>query len=305
MLEASPPVPRSANAERGDDGGHTALSEVLEHAARRLAAAGVLNPRREATHLFAAIAGITPGAAWLARDTVADAAHTARFDAAVTERAAGAPFAYAAGQASFRSLTLRLDRRALIPRPETEGLVDLALARVAPDGGGLAADIGTGSGCLALALAQEGTFERVLAVDNAPDAVDLARHNVALTNPRVPVDVVCGDLLEPLGGRRWRLIVSNPPYLTEAEYEALDPSVRDYEPRAALVSGRDGLDATRRLLDGSRALLEPRGLLAIEIDERRAADVLALAVAAGYTTEIREDLFGKPRYALAVPKEDA
>lgn len=281
------------------------LGAVLDRGARLLEVAGVLNPRREAGHLYGAVAGLAPGDVWLAREGPADSAHRERFEAAVAERAAGAPFAYVTGQASFRSLTLRLDRRALIPRPETEGLVDLALARVVGARGGLAADIGTGSGCLALSLAQEGSFERVLAVDNAPDAVDLARENVALIRPRVPVDVVCGDLLEPLDGRRWRVIVSNPPYLTEAEYDALDPSVRDYEPRAALVSGRDGLDATRRLLEGSRELLEPQGLLAIEIDERRAAAVSALAGAAGYKTEIREDLFGKPRYALAVPKEDA
>ena len=293
----------AADAERGTGG--EAIAALLDAAAQRLATAGILNPRREASHLYGAVAGLSPAAVWLARPEPAEDALIGRFEAAVAERASGVPFAYVTGQATFRSLALRLDRRALIPRPETEGLVDLALARVAPGGGGLAADIGTGSGCLALSLSQEGRFERILAVDNAPDAVDLARDNVALIGPRIPVDVVCGDLLEPLGGRRWRLIVSNPPYLTEAEYDALDPSVRDYEPRAALVSGRDGLDATRRLLEGARTLLEPQGLLAIEIDERRAAEVLALAGAAGYTTEIREDLFGKPRYALAVPKEDA
>ena len=297
----STPSPLSAFAERGTGGED--LGKVLDAAARRLADAGLPEPRREATHLFGAVAGLTPGAVWLARPSPADDAHVARFDAAVNERIAGVPFAYAVQQGTFRSLTLRLDRRALIPRPETEGLVDLALARVAP--GGWAADVGTGSGCLALALAQEGQFERVVGTERSPDAAALARENVSLVRPRVPVDVIVGDLLEPLAGRRWRLIVSNPPYLSEAEYAALDASVRDFEPRDALVSGADGLAATRRLMAGARALLEPEGLLALEIDERRATEVAALGEAAGLSVLVREDLFGKPRYAFAVPREEA
>jgi len=253
--------------------------------------------------MFAALAGVTPGAVWLARQKPAAETDLTRFQEAVERRAAGVPFAYAVGRASFRLLTLRLDGRALIPRPETEGLVDLALARVAP--GGLAADVGTGSGCLALALAVEGRFERVVAVERSPAAAALARENVALVRPRVPVEVVEGHLLQPLAGRRWRLIVANPPYLSDAEYAALDPLVRDYEPATALVSGPDGLAATAELLAGARGLLEPRGgLLALEIDERRAAAVRALGEAAGLAVSVHDDLFGKPRYALAVPREE-
>ena len=296
---SSPPIPLSANNEKGDD----ALGTVLDAAASRLSRAGVLHPRREASHVYGAVAGLSPGAVWLARQAPVDRTHLARFEDAVSQRLGGVPFAYATGQATFRTLTLKLDRRALIPRPETEGLVDLALARVAP--GGWAADVGTGSGCVALSLAQDGAFERVVAVERSPAAAALARDNVALVQPRVAVDVVEGDLLEPLAGRRWRLIVSNPPYLSEAEYAALDPSVREFEPRDALVSGDDGLDATRRLLTGARALLEPDGLLALEIDERRAGAVCALGEAAGLSVLIRDDLFGKPRYAFAVPREEA
>src|SRR5262245_44130613 len=123
------------------------LESALHAAAQRLAGAGIVAGRREATQLFAAVAGMTPGAVWIARQGPARPADLARFEDAVLQRAAGVPFAYAVGQAEFRTLTLGLDRRALIPRPETEGLVDLVLARVAP--GGLAADIGTGSGCVA------------------------------------------------------------------------------------------------------------------------------------------------------------
>lgn len=278
----------------------------LAGAAQRLAAAGVLNPRREARHILAAVRGTSPGAVWLETDVALPDRDLERFQEAVERRAAGAPFAYATGIAGFRSLVLRVDRRALIPRPETEGLVDLALAHVGP--GGRAADIGTGTGCIALSLAVEGRFQRIVAVEPDPDTVALARENVALIAPQVPVEVRQGSGLAPLRERgreeRFKLIVSNPPYLTEDEYQALDPMVRDYEPRQALVSGVDGLDATRELLACAGQVLEMGGLLALEIDERRADTVRDLARAAGWRVRIHEDLFGKPRYALAGRRED-
>jgi len=166
-------------------------------------------------------------------------------------------------------------------------------------------DIGTGTGCIALALAVEGRFDRVIAVEPDPDAAALARENIALIAPPVMVEVRLGNLLEPVAGLRFTLIVSNPPYLTATECDALDPMVRDHEPRQALVSGVDGLDATRSILAGARQALEAGGLLALEIDERRAAAVRAIAVALGWSVTIHDDLFGKPRYALAGLTEDA
>jgi len=171
---------------------------------------------------------------------------------------------------------------------------------------GVAADIGTGCGCIALALAVEGPFERVIAVDSSSDAVALARENVALVRPPVPVEVRAGDLLAPLAGERCRAIVSNPPYLTEAEYLGLDPSVGQFEPRDALVSGPDGLAATRALLVGGRGVLEPGGLLALEVDERRAERVARLARELAWSrVTVYDDLFGRARYVLAILEEDA
>jgi release factor glutamine methyltransferase len=164
------------------------------------------------------------------------------------------------------------------------------------------ADIGTGCGCIALSLATEGKFERVIAVERSPQAAALARENVALVRPPVPVEIREGDLLAPLaqGERRYSAIVSNPPYLTEAEYAALDPAVRLFEPREALVSGVDGLTATRALLAGARALLEPGGFVALEIDERRAEEVRALALQYDWSrVALYDDLFGRPRFLLA------
>jgi release factor glutamine methyltransferase len=255
---------------------------------------------REATAaVWAAVSGVTIGEAWLRRDEPKAPEIVAKYQNAVEQLARGVPFPYAVGRASFRSLDLLSDARALIPRPETEGLVDLVLALGT---GGLAADIGTGCGCIALALAVEGSFDRVIAVERSPEAAALARQNVALVHPRTPVEIREGDLLAPLAGRRYRAIVANPPYLTEDEYAALAPSVREFEPREALVSGPDGLAATRRLLAGAAPLLEPGGVLALEIDERRGDAVRALALASGWTRiEIRDDVFGRPRYALATP----
>lgn len=259
--------------------------------------------------VWAAVSGVTVGDAWLRRAEPKPPEIVARYEHAMQELARGAPFAYAVGRAAFRTLDLTIDRRALIPRPETEGLVDLVLAGLrypVPRSGGLAADIGTGCGCIALSLAVEGAFDRVIAVERSPEAAALARENVSLVKPHTPVEVREGDLLAPLrlGGERFRVIVANPPYLTEAEYEALDPAVRLFEPRLALVSGADGLDATRALISGAGALLEPGGMLALEIDERRGDAVVAVAQETGWAhIEIREDLFGRPRYALAFPGE--
>ena len=290
------------------------IQGMLREAAVRLEGAlGVGAGLREARSLWAAVAGVTPGDAWLHGDHAPSEELAPRFHDAVARRISGEPFAYAAGRASFRIMDLRVDRRALIPRPETEGLVELALRWSLRSGrgrgrgrGGAAADLGTGSGCIALCLAMEGEFERVVAVERSAGAAALARENVARAAPSVPVLVRQGDWLEPLAGERFRVIVANPPYLTVSEYAALDPGVRDFEPREALVSGIDGLDATRRILAGAAPLLEPGGALILEIDMRRADWIQDLASEHRWArVEIHEDLFGRPRYALVLPREDA
>jgi release factor glutamine methyltransferase len=252
--------------------------------------------------VWAAVTGTTVGEAWLHRDEPKSAELVRKYEKAIADLNRGVPFAYAVGSVGFRTLDLKIDPRALIPRPETEGLVDHVLARCST---GLVADIGTGSGCIALSLAVEGQFDRVVAVECSSQAAALARENVKRVAPRVAVEIREGNLLAPLvdKGERFRAIVSNPPYLTPEEYEALDPSVRMFEPKDALISGSDGLDATRALLDGAGTLLEPGGLLAIEIDERRADAVRSLGHEFGWRTDIYADLFGCPRYALSI-KED-
>jgi release factor glutamine methyltransferase len=257
--------------------------------------------------VWAAVSGTTVGDAWLRRDEPKAPALVAQYLAALAQLERGVPFAYAVGMVGFRTLDLKIDSRALIPRPETEGLVELVLARTEnrkPNTAGLVADIGTGCGCIALSLAMEGQFEKVIAVECSPVAVALARENVKRVAPKTPVEIREGNLLAPLvdKGDRFRAIVANPPYLTAAEYDELDPSVRDHEPREALVSV-DGLDATRALFAGAAPLLEPGGLLALEIDERRDDAIHSLAREYHWAVEVHDDLFGRPRYALAI-KED-
>src|SRR5438876_945343 len=208
----------------------SAIVDALGEAVEQLARASVANPRREATELWAAVAGagVKAGDVWLARDRDAAPDVAGRFREAVARRSSGIPFAYAVGRIAFRTLELGIDSRALIPRPETEGLVELVLRETGKrDTGcgmrGVVADVGTGCGCIALSLAVEGRFERVVAVERSSDAAALALENVALVQPSVPVEVREGDLLAPLAGERYRAIVSNPPYLTEAEYGTLDP----------------------------------------------------------------------------------
>jgi release factor glutamine methyltransferase len=213
----------------------------------------------------------------------------------VERRLAGEPMAYVLGHTGFRNLEIRCDRRALIPRPESEGLIDHALSRVRS---GRALDLGTGTGCLALALADEGAFDSVIAVECSAAALELAAENRVLTGK--PIRLIQSDLGAALRAERFELLVTNPPYLTEAEYLGLDESVRRWEPRLALASGADGLDATRRILRDGTALLAPGGWLVMELDSMRSGIVTELAHQAGYReVAVWDDLFGRPRYLTA------
>jgi len=163
---------------------------------------------------------------------------------------------------------------------------------------GIAADIGTGSGAIALALRQEGDFSEVIGSDLSPTALELATLNAGRTG--LAVTWLEGDLLAPLGSRQVDLLVSNPPYLTEAEYLACDQSVRDYEPESALVSGPDGMLAIRRLLTEGRLAVAPAGWIALEVDCRRADLVARLAEELGWVeVNVLDDLFGRARYVRA------
>jgi release factor glutamine methyltransferase len=270
----------------------TRSNALLEMGARRLAEAGIAEPRRQAFRIWA---GLNPSVSPGAREIELGATEVASYQDAIERLALGQPLAHVTGTCGFRHLTLRSDRRALIPRPETEGLVDLLLQRVHS---GRVLDIGTGSGCIALSLAQEGGFSDVVGVDRSEEALSLAAENRALTSQAV--DFVLGDLCAPIGKETADALISNPPYLTALEYAHLHPSVRDWEPALALESGQDGLGATARLLDEGRRVLRPAGWLALEVDCTRAAVAAQLATELGWQeVGIHMDLFGRERYLLA------
>lgn len=275
--------------------GAAAIGGLLDAAADRLRAAGIVKPRREANRLWAWQNRITPGQAVLDRLREAEAPRREAFEAAVSRRVAGEPLAYVLGSTGFRTLELTVDRRALIPRPETELLVDHALRLVRS---GRALDVCTGSGCLALALAAEGGFSQVIGSDLSRDAVALAALNARAS--RLPAQLVRSDLGTAFRGERFDLVVSNPPYLTEVEYQGLDPSVKAWEPREALIAGPDGLAAIRRLLEQAPGLLAPGGWMVMELDFSRADLTAELARGAGLVAvNVLNDLFGRARYLVA------
>jgi release factor glutamine methyltransferase len=267
---------------------------LLAEASAALADGGVPAPRREALRLWAELG---PGIAevMVTGDGAAEPDLILALRDAIRRRAAGEPLAHVVGRCGFRTLTLRTDGRALIPRPETEGLVDLLLGRTRT---GRVADIGTGTCCLALSLAAEGDFELVTAVDSSPEALELARENRDTLG--LVVTLVRADLCGSLRPGSMDAVIANPPYLTDREYAELDASVKAWEPAAALVSGPDGLQATVRLLREARDVVRPGGWLAVEVDCSRAAETAATAGSLGWMdVAIHPDLFGRERYLLA------
>jgi release factor glutamine methyltransferase len=227
----------------------------------------------------------------------------------------GEPLQYVLGSWSFRALELRVDRRALIPRPETEQVVDAALdelraqASRVPEGSALVAvDLGTGSGAIALSLASEfpdlGVPLQVWATDSSAAALDLFAENLAaLAGPQATAaglvrvslgswfDALPLDLVGTL-----RLVVSNPPYVSQTEWETLEPSVRDYEPVGALVPGPTGIEAIEAVLVEARRWLTPGGSLVVELAPGQARQVATRASELGYEgPDVRPDLAGRPR----------
>lgn len=271
------------------------LGTVVADLAARLHDAGIPAPRQEARRIVRDLVG--PGAPdpVLAPDAPAPAALGTLAREAARRRASGEPIAYVTGWCGFRHLDLRVDRRVLIPRPETEQLVDLVLERVSS---GRALDVGTGSGCVALSLAAEGGFDEVVAVDLSPGALAVARDNGARLG--LGVRWVAGDLLHPVRGDRFNVVVSNPPYIAEDEHALLDASVRDWEPPLALVGGPDGMTVIRRLLKDAPAVLVPGGWLVLEVDAARAALAAEEAHSAGWRdVAVTQDLFGRDRFLAA------
>jgi len=276
------------------------VGDMVAALTAHLAGAHVPDASREARDIVAAVVDMPRFWPSLNRDAPLDVEVGARAWEAARRRASGAPFAYAVGRAAFRHLTLDVDERVLIPRQETEVLVECILARARH---GVAIDIGTGSGAIALALATEGQYDRVIATDVSREALECARANVGRLAPalRAPVELRHGSLLVPVRGEHAAVLVSNPPYITYDEAPTLPSSVRDWEPPVALFAPRNGMAIIETLIRDGADILEPNGLLALEVDARRASLAAEIAMSDGRYREVsvERDLAGRERILLA------
>jgi release factor glutamine methyltransferase len=218
----------------------------------------------------------------------------------VRRRAGHEPLQYILGETEFQGLRLMVDRRALIPRPETELLVELAAQRWAGAPPARILDLGTGSGAIAVALATRFPDAAVLAVDRSAEALDLARENAEATGLASRIEFRLGNWFDAVPAGTFDLIVSNPPYLTEEETAATAPEVRNFEPVTALTAPEDGLADLRRIVVGAAGRLTGEGWLALETGIAHHPRLSELAAAAGFTrVECAQDLAGRDRFVFA------
>lgn len=276
------------------------LAAVLLAATRRLAAAGADTPRLDARLLLAHLLGVAPG--WLVThsDQTLTAEQHAAYDAAIARRAAREPVALILGEQEFWSLPFLVSRDTLIPRPDSETLVEAVLRRLPDRAAPLRLlDFGTGSGCLLLALLHELPNAWGLAVDRNPGAARMAAANARRLDLSERVGVICGDWGTSLDGI-FHVILSNPPYIPDQDIDRLQPEVCRWEPRLALAGGDDGLAAYRRLAPDMARLLAPHGMAAVEVGQGQAQAVALLLEAHGLRhPELCKDLAGIDRCVIA------
>ncbi|MFO7571468.1 MAG: peptide chain release factor N(5)-glutamine methyltransferase [Gaiellaceae bacterium] len=270
------------------------VRDALGSTASRLAEAGCPTPRVDAELLVAHVLGTTRSGAHVERRLLTDA-EGAELERLIARRERREPLAYVLGEWGFRRLVLGVDERVLVPRPETEVVVERCLAllegRVEPR----VLDVGTGSGAIALAIADEHPGARVTGIDVSEGALTVARANAERTG--LDVDLRAYDLFDGLPSGPWDLVVSNPPYVAPDEIDLLEPEVRDWEPRAALV----GEGATEAVARSALGVLSPGGALVLECAEGDARRVVVLLRALGYERVlVTRDLAGRDRVVEGV-----
>lgn len=271
------------------------IDALLRAAEARLAPGG--SPRLDAELLLAHVLGARREHLYAHGDDAVDAVAAARFAALVERRARGEPLAYLTGRRGFWSLDLEVSPAVLVPRPETELVVERALALVGPEPADVA-DLGTGCGAIALALAAERPRWRVVATDRSAAALEVARGNAARLGLH-NVEFLPGEWCAPLAGRRFRLIASNPPYVAGGDPALADPALR-YEPLAALSPGPSGLEALAAIAEQARAHLQPGGWLVLEHGADQAGALAHRLVALGYAhVRCHRDLAGRDRVTEA------
>lgn len=266
------------------------IGEVLRRSTQHLAGKGSDTPRLDAERLLAHALGLSRIELYTQLDRPLTPPELAAARALVTRRARREPLQYVLGEWGFRRLTLTVDRRALIPRPETETLVERALALIEPLVAPRVLDVGTGSGAVALAIVDEHPGAQVTAVDVSSDALALAAENAVRTGLHLELQLC--DLFEGLPEGPWDLVVSNPPYVDRDDLASLQPEVRDWEPHTALVA--DG--AVTCLVRAARPVLATGAALVLEVGDGQADEVAGMLETRGYEqVRITTDLAERPR----------
>jgi len=280
------------------------IGDALDSARSRLSA--LPNAASDAEELLSRLLGVGRTDLHLRRRDPMPAELWKKLDAWLARRAAGQPVQYITGRAAFRSLDLDVGPGVLVPRPETEQLVEAVLAVLREELHRWPAprilDLGTGSGAIALALAREWPTASLIATDASEAALATARANAAALGLDARIDFRRGDWFDAIGGDdRFEVIVSNPPYIATGEADSLPADVRDHEPPEALYSGETGLEALRAIVDESPRHLVAGGLLALELAEMRAREVAAWLDGAHdwRGVDLRDDFTGRPRLLLA------
>jgi release factor glutamine methyltransferase len=252
--------------------------------------------RRDAERLLLHVAHLERAALLARRSEGLSAATAVRFLAMVARRLAGEPVQYIVGETEFYGLPFKVTRDVLIPRPETEHLVEKCLELAGRFEHPRLVDVGAGSGAIAVALAHKLPQAQITAIDLAAEALAIAEENAKRNG--VTVRFMRGDLLAPVAAESFEIVVSNPPYVPTADRAGLAVEVRDYEPELALFAGEDGLDVYRRLIPEARAVLVPGGFLALETGFGQSAGVAELFGASGFEQlEFVPDLQGIARVA--------
>jgi len=268
---------------------------ALARTSERLAIAGCETPRVDAEILLAHVLGTTRSGLRAEPDRSLSDEVIAALEDLVARRERREPLAYVLGEWGFRRLTLQVDRRVLVPRPETEIVVGRCLSLIAGLVEPRVLDVGTGSGAIALAIADECPGARVTGIDASVDALAVARGNAL--NTSLAVELLEWDLFTGLPAGPWDLVVSNPPYVRPNEIELLEPEVRDWEPRAALVG--DG--ATEAVARGSSEVLGAGGVLVLEVADGDASRLVGLLRELAYTgVAVTRDLSGRERVVEGV-----
>jgi release factor glutamine methyltransferase len=283
------------------DGPRTTL-ELSRQAAAVLQERGIENARLEAELLLASVLGLKRLDLYLQFDRPVAEPELERFRTVIRRRLRREPVQYIVGEAAFRNLVLHVDRRVLIPRPETEILVGEVLKWATTHGPETALDIGTGSGAIALSLARESGLARIVATDASEDALAMARENAVRLGLADRIEFRPGETWAAVAPEsRFDIIASNPPYVAEADRDTLEPEVREYEPAMALFAGPDGLAVVDAIVSGAADRLTAGGLLALEVGQGQASIVARRIADTGRFDDARivDDLAGCARVVLA------